>query len=166
MDKGRNVSETNGPHVTVKHRRPSDQPTGRCIYGDTDFAVGSLQTSALERPRYQCNRSVPARGAVAGIVKEDHAKICTGIVRGRDEAAIHIGVAARLVDEEASNVVDICGSPQPTLAYSRTADLRRALDDDPERLTSGVVVDRVHFQHVVTSAHCTTAAMATRLRLS
>ena len=64
------------------------------------------------------------------------------VVRLDDEAAVHVGVAARLVDEQPPHVVE------PLECVAALVEDRRAVrgidsaGHDPERLAAGVVVDR------------------------
>ena len=51
---------------------------------------------------------MPARGRVAGVVEEDDAEVAAGLGLD-DEAAVHVRVATRLVDEQRANVVEPLG---------------------------------------------------------
>jgi hypothetical protein len=75
-------------------------------------------------------------------VKEHDAEIGAAVLRLGDETAVHVGVAARLVDEQATDVVEVIAG-EAALVEDRPA-LQRfdATGDDPERLAAGVVVDR------------------------
>ena len=78
---------------------------------------------------------------VALVVEEDDAEVGAGVVRLGDEAAVHVGVAARLVDEEAADAVeDLAGEPA-ALEHRPALERPDAAGDDPERLAAGVVVD-------------------------
>ena len=52
---------------------------------------------------------MPARGRVAGVVEEDDAEVGAVVLRLGDEAAVHVGVPARLVDEQPAQVVEPLG---------------------------------------------------------
>jgi len=53
-----------------------------------------------------------------------------------------LGMAARLVDQQATNVVAVLERPAALLEDGSTRQVRGAFEDDPERLPGGVVVDR------------------------
>jgi len=78
---------------------------------------------------------------------EQHAEVRALIV-GRDpEAAVHVGMTARLVTEESAHKVDPLGRCRRLAPFShgRSRDLADVTDDDPERLPGRVVVHRPHF---------------------
>src|SRR5262249_62357993 len=97
--------------VPEPHRRdpavldPGDsrQPAG----WDIDDAPRPLDASALDRPGYERDRAVAARGRVASIVEEDDAEVSPLVLRLGDEAAVHVCVPARLVDEQAPDMVEL-----------------------------------------------------------
>jgi hypothetical protein len=103
---------------------------------------GSRDAPGFHRPRTQRNRSVPARGRVAVLVPEQHAEGGTLVVGRDDEAAVHVGMAARLVTQQPAQTVDTLrrrGALAP-LSHVRARDLPDVTDDDPEWLTGRVVV--------------------------
>jgi hypothetical protein len=73
-------------------------------------------------------------------VKKDDAEIGS-VGRLRQEAAVHVGVSARLVDEQAANVVEVLGRIPALLEDRRALERRHTAGDDPKRLAGSVVVD-------------------------
>ena len=76
-------------------------------------------------------------------MEEDDTEVRAGVVRLDDEAAVHIGMASRLVDEQPTNVVE---SIERIAALVEDRLASWSLDStghDPEGLACGVVVDRV-----------------------
>ena len=105
------------------------------------LALGARDDSLVQRPRDERDRPVTAGGRVAGVVEEHDAEVGTVVVRLDDVAAIHVGVAAWLVDEQPPHVVEAV-ERVASLVEDGTAQKR--LDpgrDDAERLAAGVVVD-------------------------
>ena len=96
----------------------------------------------VERPRDERDRPVAASGRVAGVVEEDDAEVGVGVVPGHDVTAVHVGVAPRLVDEQPADVVEPLERITSPLEDRRSAQRLDAAGDDPERLATGVVVDR------------------------
>ena len=83
-------------------------------------------------------------------MEEDDAEVGALVLGLGDEAAVHVGVAARLVDEQAADVVDVLERVAP-LVEDRAAGKRvDAAGDDAERLAGRVVVDRadLHYEPV------------------
>ncbi len=75
-------------------------------------------------------------------MEEDDAEVGAFVLGLGHEAAVHVGVAARLVDEQAANVVDVLEGVAP-LVEDRAAGQRvDAAGHDAERLAGRVVVDR------------------------
>ena len=83
-----------------------------------------------------------ARRRVAGVVEEDDPEVGVVVVRRHDVAAVHVGVASRLVDEQPADVVEPLERVAPPLQDRRAPERLDASRDDPERLATGVVVDR------------------------
>ena len=86
---------------------------------------------------------MPARGRIAGVVEEDDAEVGFAVVRLDDEAAVHVGVPARLVDEQPTNVVEPVVRVAPLVEDRRPMRRLDSARHDPERLAGGVVVDSV-----------------------
>jgi hypothetical protein len=76
-------------------------------------------------------------------VKKDNPEVGAVVLRLRDEAAVHVGVAARLVDEQPAHAVEVLGREAPLLEDRPPLEGRHTARDDPERLTGGVIVDRL-----------------------
>src|SRR5207342_3059890 len=109
---------------------------------DVVLTVRTRDDSLVERPRHERDRAMPTGRRVAGVMEEDDAEVCACVVRLDDEAAVHVRMPARLVDEEAPPVVE------PVVRISALVEDRGAawrldsLRDDPEGLPRCVVVDR------------------------
>ena len=80
---------------------------------------------------------------------EEDAEVGAVVIGRDDEAAVHVGVAARLVAQQPPDAVDDVAAPRvlAALADGRAGDIGRAGRDDPERLAGGVVVGRLHVDH-------------------
>ena len=85
---------------------------------------------------------MPAGGRVAGVVEEDDAEVGALVLRLGDEAAVHVGVAARLEDEQPPDVVEVLGGVAALVEDRPALERLDAAGDDAERLAAGVVVDR------------------------
>jgi hypothetical protein len=73
-------------------------------------------------------------------MKEDHAEI--GTVPGlRQEAAVHVGMPARLEHEQTAEVVEPLAREPSLLEHGPTRERGHTAGDDPKRLAGGVVVD-------------------------
>jgi hypothetical protein len=73
-------------------------------------------------------------------VEEDDPEIRVPILRLGDEAAVHVRVAAGLVHEEASDVVEPLRGIAPLVEDRPAAQGLDAAGDDPEGLAGGVIV--------------------------
>ena len=82
-----------------------------------------------------------AGGRVAGVVEEDHAEIGVVVVRLDDVAAVHVGMASRLVHEQAADVVQPLERVPALVEDRRAAQPVDPVRDDPEGLARSVVVD-------------------------
>ena len=131
------------PTVAVQARR-AGEPARRNVDRDRDLTGARFRRDAtgVDRPGHQRDRPVPARRRVALVVEEHDAQVAVGVVGWRDEAAVHVGVAARLVDEELADVVDIRGGPAAAFRHGPAFERRDTAGHDPERLATGVVVGR------------------------
>jgi hypothetical protein len=74
-------------------------------------------------------------------VEEDDAEVGAVVLGLGDEAAVHVGVAARLEDEQPADVVELLLREAALLEDRGAAKRVDAAGDDPERLAGGVVVD-------------------------
>ena len=101
----RNRTET----TVVAHPRERLETSRRHVDDDAGLPPADRQDAALERPRDQRDRAVPAGGRVAGVVEEDDAEIRAVVLRLGDEAAVHVGMAARLVDKQLPKVIEPLG---------------------------------------------------------
>jgi len=76
-------------------------------------------------------------------MEEDDAEV-GGLVLGLGHvAAVHVRVAARLVDQQAANFVQALGREAPLFENRPTLERRHTAGDYAERLTGGVIVDRL-----------------------
>ena len=74
-------------------------------------------------------------------MEEHDTEVGTVVVRRHDVTAVHVGVAPRLVDEQAADVVESLERVAPAVEDRAPSQGLGAADDDPERLAAGVVVD-------------------------
>ena len=80
---------------------PRHHAAGRDIDGHIrDAARVRDDAAAVDGPHAQRDRAMPARGREAIFVPEQDTEICPGVVRRRDEAAVHVGVTTRLETEQ------------------------------------------------------------------
>ena len=130
------------------------QPARRNVdpqFGHRGHGVDAL---GVDRPRDAGDRAVPAGRREPVLVEEHHAERSVAVepvvgVRWRDETAVHVGVAARLVDQERAYVVEVVLAVVAPIEHGLAARGRDAADHDPERLASGVVVDRADHRRAV-----------------
>ncbi len=73
-------------------------------------------------------------------MEEHDAEIGARVVGRRHEAPVHVGVAARFVDEELADVVDVGGGPAASFRHGSAIERWDAAGHDPERLAARVVV--------------------------
>ena len=128
---------------------------GRDVDRDVDRAVvGRRDPPGVDGPRAERDRPVPTRGRVAVLVPEQHAEVGAVVVGRDDEAAVHVGVPARLLDEQPPDAVDGLGpgGVRAPFGHGRARDLERALAHDPERLARRVVVGRLDLHGVSATA--------------
>ena len=124
---GGHVAEAHGFHIAVLDARDRLQPSRGTVDDDARLRLGRVDDAALDRPRDERDRAVAARGRVARVVEEDDAEVGAIVLRLRHKAAVHVGVAARLVDEQAANVVDVLEGVAPLVEdrAARVEDRRR-----------------------------------------
>ena len=135
----RNRTERTRPSSTCAH--VSSRPDGTST--TTWFSPSSsLDDALVERPGHERDRPVAARRRVPGVVEEDDAEVGAVVVRLDDEAAVHVGVPARLVDEQPAHVVEPLERVAALVEDRRAARRFDAARDDPEGLAGRVVVDR------------------------
>src|SRR5581483_2705129 len=132
------VAEADRDNAAVRDPRGRRQATGGRV--DDDLRPGDA--AALDRPRDERDRPVAARGRVAGVVEEDDAEVRPVVLRLGDVAAVHVGVPARLVDEQPPDAVQVLRGVAPLVEDALSRDRLDAAGDDPEGLPAGVVVDR------------------------
>src|SRR5581483_8474521 len=138
VDERRNVAEAHRPDAAAVQARDRRQPAGR----DVDHNLRALHQPALDRPGDERDRPVAAGGRVAGVVEEDGAEIGAVVLGLGDEAAVHVGMPAGLVDQQAADVVEPLQREPPLLEDRAALEPLDAARDDPERLVVGLVVDR------------------------
>src|SRR3954454_12650242 len=142
----RDVAEADGTHAPVLHARLRLEPARR----DVDDNAGAIAEAVVERPRDESDRPVTARRRVARVVEEDDAEIRALVLRLGDEAAVHVGVPARLVDEQPAQAAEPLRRVASLLEDRPATELLAG--DDSERLPRGVVVDRLDLEHSRTLA--------------
>ncbi len=154
-DEGRHVPEADRLHVTAVGVDPGDtrEPARRDVDRHGRLGPRDREPAGFEGPGHQRDRPVAARRRVTLVVEEHDAEVGAGVVGLGDEAAVHVGVAARLVDEQATDPVeDLAGEPA-TLEHGRALERPDAAGHDPERLAARVVVDRRDVERDLVVAH-------------
>ena len=104
---GRHVAEGDGVHRVRRaaRTRAPTRPDGTSTVTSTSPSAGAATTPRLDRPRAERDRAVAARGRVAVLVPEEHAEVGPVVVGRDEEAAVHVGVPARLVAEQPAHGV-------------------------------------------------------------
>ena len=75
-------------------------------------------------------------------MEEDDTEIGVAVVRLDDEAAVHVGMSPRLVDEQPPHVIEPLECVAPLVEDRRAVRSIDSAGHDPERLAGSVVVDR------------------------
>ena len=79
-------------------------------------------------------------------MEEDDAEVGALVVRLRDEAAVHVRVPARLVDEQLAHVVEPLEREAALVEDRGALERRHTAGDDAKRLAGGVVVGRLDYE--------------------
>ena len=140
-DEGGDVPEPHRAHPAVLDPRPRLEAPRRDVDDDAVLALAALHDALVERPRDERDRPVPARGRVPLVVEEHDAEIGAVVVRRHDVAAVHVGVAARLEDQEAPEPIEPVAREAAPLEDRPALEGRHAARDDAKRLAARVVVD-------------------------
>src|SRR5215217_708154 len=141
MDERRHVAEPNPLDLPVPNGRRDRESSGRDVDPELDLGPARRKEPLLDRVGGERDRSVAARGAEARVVEEEHTQVAALGDRVGDEAAVHVSVAARLVDEQRPDVVEVLLRVPALVEDRRARDRVHRSGDDPERLAGGVVVD-------------------------
>ncbi len=96
---------------------------------------------------------MPAGSRVPGVVEEDDAEIGAVVVRRAHEAAVHVGVPTRLVDEQLSDRIKPIGREAAPFEDRRALRLPDAARHDAKRLPARVVVGRPNRERGALRAH-------------
>ena len=142
-DERGHVAEPDRAHAAALDLRPRLEAAGRDVDDDAVLALPALDHALVERPGDERDRPVAAGGRVALVVEEDDAEVGAVVVRRHDVAAVHVRMAARLVDDEPAVGVEVVAGEPPPLEDRRARERRHARGQDPERLAARVVVDRL-----------------------
>jgi hypothetical protein len=79
-------------------------------------------------------------------MEEHDAELCASVLRIGDESAIHVGVPARLEDQQLTNVVEVFEGVTTLLHNGGAAQRGHATADDAKRFAGGVVIDGADHQ--------------------
>ena len=113
-------TSTARPPRRAQRTRATTRPDGTSIVTVASPSGAHAIAARLDRPRAERDRAVPARGRVAVLVPEQHAEVGAGVV-GRDrEAAVHVGVPARLVAQQPAHASTTSALPRACSRRSRT----------------------------------------------
>ena len=115
-----------------QHRHLGGLPWRRVGYGDDALLDGV----ATER-----DRRMTAHRAEALVVEEEDREVRAGQIRLDRPDAVHVGMATRLRHERAPQMVEMRLRGAALLEDGRTRDRGQPVDDDPDRLTSGMELD-------------------------
>ena len=135
---GRDVLEADRRDTAVDHGRVAAEPPRRDVHGD----VRPRHAPGLDRPCHEGDRPVPTGRRVALIVEEHHAEVRPVVVGWGHEGAVHVGVAARLVDQQVPDGLHVGRCPGAARQHGVALEGWGAIGDDAERLTARVVVGR------------------------
>ena len=127
-------------HASAGDAGDGVQTARRHVHGDLAGRLLQRHHAVLERPGHERDGAVPACGRIAGVVEEHHAEIGAVVIGRGYEAAVHVGVAARLEHEQATHVIEVLGRIAPPLENRRALQRAHPAGDDPERLAGRVVV--------------------------
>jgi len=106
---------------------------------------------------------VAAGGRIARVVKEDDPEVGAVVLRLRDEAAVHVRVAARLVDEQPAHLVEVLCCEAPLLEDRPPFERWHPARDDPERFARGVVIDRLQAAYGTSSSRTACSSSSTEI---
>ena len=98
----------------------------------------------MRERRRQADRPVAAHAEIADIVEEDDAGGAGGVMRLAQKRADHRVVAARLVDREAADMIELRGEAREPFAQRPAAQRRSAIDDHARRLAFRMGVYDMH----------------------
>ena len=139
------VAEADGLDPTgVIEAGRAGQPARGDVDRQRDLVRARLDREAagIDRPGHERDGPVATGRRVALVVEEHDAEVAGRVVGRRDEAAVHVGVAARLVDEELADVVEVRGRPATPFRHRAAFERGHAAGHDPEGLAARVVVGR------------------------
>jgi hypothetical protein len=105
--------------------------------------------AAFQRNRRHRNDAVPAHGAVALVVHEQHACVRARRHRLGEDRAVHVGMPARLQHQRPPQMVHVAAHPRALFQHRLAARRRKAIDDQPQRLAGRVRVDCLERQHAI-----------------
>ncbi len=149
MHERRDVAKAHGSDHASLDASPGLEPAGGDVDDDPRLGLLGREPAALERPRDERDRPVAAGGRIALVVEEDDAEVGAVVLRLGDEAAVHVRVAARLVDEQLAHVVEMLQRKTALVENRAPRGRLDAAGDDPKRLAARVVVDGLDVQRPV-----------------
>ena len=135
--------------ILLTHRRLRPNRSRRRVEHDFAAAFSRQKQPALERDGDDGDDAVPAHGAVALVVHEEHAGVGVGPLRFGEQRPVHVGMAPRLEHQRRPQVVAVLAHPFPLLEHRRALDVRKPVDDEPQRLAGRVRVYCAKQSHVV-----------------
>ena len=109
LDEGRDVPEADGPHPAALDVGDGVNPARGTVDNHLRLRLADGDATVLEGPGHERDRSVTAGRRIARVVKEDDAEVAATVDGLRDEAAVHVGVPAWLVDEQPPDTVLVRG---------------------------------------------------------
>ena len=128
----RHVAKRDALHGAAGAAHSGRHPPGGHVDRHVQLAVrGRLYAARLDRPGSERDRAVAARRRVAVLVPEQHPELGAVVVGGHEKAAVHVGVAARLVAQQAADSAS--SSSEPAACSRRSATVAPGIAGTPLR---------------------------------
>ena len=141
QDEARHAAEAHftGAPAVEAHERLDE--AGWRVEADARLGLHRLHHAELDQRLAERDDAVPAHVAVAFVVHEDHAEVGLFGDRRQQIRAVHVGMAARLVHQQAAQRVEARLRISALLEDRAPAQRRRAGRDHAQRLAAGMQVD-------------------------
>ena len=121
------VVEIDAPDLAARDARMGGDQAGRAVDAHAGLRRRHRQEAGFQRHLGDGDDAVAAHGAVALVVHEEHAEVGAGRDRRGEEAAVHVGVAARLPHERGAQAVAALPHPAPLASAELSPDGSRLL---------------------------------------
>ena len=143
------VRGTRGHDFIGVHMGNGAHQAARCI--DANWCCSSCRRdcAAFNQRRGECNGAVTTHGGVALVVHEEHTDLCLVVIGWHQNAAIHVGMAARLPHQHLAHMVMLLQRRAASLQNGVARELGVAAHHNAEWLPRRVIVE-----HLNCSAAC------------